>query len=73
MAASTNRMSRNKDRDLLLFRLSPSAPPPSHKRKDHKSTINSSGRERMAVLDQHIKFFEGNYSVTAAVSCERQT
>lgn len=27
----------------------------------------------MAVLDQHIKFFEGNYSVTAAVSCKRQT
>lgn len=41
--------------------------------KDDKSTINSSGRERMVVLDQHIKFLEGNYSVTTAVSWERQT
>lgn len=27
----------------------------------------------MVVLDQHIKFLEGNYSVTTAVSWERQT
>lgn len=71
MAASTNRMSRNKDRDLLLFRLYP--PPSDRERTDDKSTMNSSRRERTAARDQHIKFFEGNYSVTAAVSCERQT
>ncbi len=41
--------------------------------KDDKSTINSSGRDRMVVLDQHIKFLEGNYSVTITVSWERQT
>lgn len=41
--------------------------------KDDKSTINSSGRERMAVLDQHIKFLEDNYSVTIAVSWKKQT
>lgn len=46
---------------------------PGYQEKDDKNTINSSGRERMAVLDQHIKFLEGNYSVTIAVSQERQT
>lgn len=52
----------------------------STKKKKHsllekvdKSTINLSGRERMVVLDQHIKFLEGNYSATSAVSWERQT
>lgn len=35
--------------------------------------MNSYGRERMVVLDQRIKFLEGNYSVAIAVSWERQT
>lgn len=41
--------------------------------KDNKSKINSSGRKGMAVLDQHVKFLEANYSVAVALIWERQT